>query len=386
MPEDLSAALPHVRRMVEALQHPGAHLRRLRSRRHHRHAGAAGGEGGLQVLHGHVGQGLRPACHRRAPSSSSRRGAARGSRCWACRRFRARWGIQRPEQVVDVLALMGDASDNIPGVPGIGEKTAMKLIAQYGTLDNLLAHAGELTGRVKQTLETNREQALLSKRLATIICDAPCAVEFDALKVQPPDEEKLKGLLVEFEFNSIGRRLFGEDFKAGRGGGESEESKAQSPKSTPAAPRDPDAQQLVLVSETEGQPRRTSQPGDRESENHCRRAARLSHCQDSSGAARPGSGSVTENGIRPGRAHDRRRSQASPPFGTGIHVCASRRLFRSPPQAGAGLRPLWRCSGRSWRAMPLRKSGTISSLLLAYCNGTESLCAGDSSIPCWPTA
>ena len=88
-------------------------------------------------------------------------------------------------------------------------------------LDNLLAHAGELTGRVKQTLETNREQALLSKRLATIICDAPCAVELDALKVRPPDEEKLKGLLVEFEFNSIGRRLFGEDFKAGTGRGES---------------------------------------------------------------------------------------------------------------------------------------------------------------------
>ena len=91
--------------------------------------------------------------------------------------IQSRWGVQRPEQVVDVLALMGDASDNIPGVPGIGEKTAMKLIAQYGTLDNLLAHAAELTGRVKQTLETNREQALLSRRLATINCDVPCPVD-----------------------------------------------------------------------------------------------------------------------------------------------------------------------------------------------------------------
>ncbi len=118
-------------------------------------------------------------------------------------------------------------------------------------MENLLAHAGELTGRVKQTLETNREQALLSKRLATIICDAPCAVELDALKVQPPDEEKLKGLLVEFEFNSIGRRLFGEDFKAGRGGG-GPKSEVRSPKSAPAAPGDREAEQLVLVSETEG--------------------------------------------------------------------------------------------------------------------------------------
>ncbi len=103
---------------------------------------------------------------------------------------------------------------------------------------------------MKQTLETNRDSALLSKRLATIICDVPCAVDLDALKVQPPDEEKLKGLLVEFEFNSIGRRLFGEDFKAGRGGG----VKVRSPKSksAAAAPGDEAAEQFVLVSETQG--------------------------------------------------------------------------------------------------------------------------------------
>src|ERR1035441_110531 len=147
---------------------------------------------------------------------------------------------------------MGDASDNIPGVPGIGEKTAMKLIGQYDALDNLVAPGGELTGRVKQTLETNREQALLSKRLATIICDAPCAVDLDALKVQPPNEEKLKALLVEFEFNSIGRRLFGEDFKAGRGGGmQKEEGRMQ--KLSAAAPGDQAVEQLVLVSETAGE-------------------------------------------------------------------------------------------------------------------------------------
>src|ERR1039457_3382198 len=82
-----------------------------------------------------------------------------------------------------------------------------------------MAHTSELTGRLKQTLEINRESALLSKRLATINCDTPCALDLEALKVQPPDEEKLKGLLVEFEFNSLGRRLFGEDFKGGGGGG-----------------------------------------------------------------------------------------------------------------------------------------------------------------------
>jgi DNA polymerase-1 len=131
--------------------------------------------------------------------------------------LQARWGIQRPEQVVDVLALMGDASDNIPGVPGIGEKTAGKLIAQYGSLDNLLAHAGELAGRAKEGLEKNRDLALLSRHLATIVCDAPCPVDLESLQVRPPDESRLRELLVEFEFNSLGRRIFGEDFKAGRG-------------------------------------------------------------------------------------------------------------------------------------------------------------------------
>src|SRR5207237_2900382 len=100
-----------------------------------------------------------------------------------------RWGIERPEQVVDVLALMGDSSDNIPGVPGIGEKTAIKLISQYGALEDVLAHTAELTGRVKTNLETYREQALLSKRLATLNCQAPCPIDLETLKVQPPDDE-----------------------------------------------------------------------------------------------------------------------------------------------------------------------------------------------------
>ena len=154
-----------------------------------------------------------------------------------------RWSIERPEQVVDVMALMGDSVDNVPGVPGIGEKTAIKLIKQFGSVDNLLAHTAELSGRVKATLETNREAALVSKRLVTLICDAPCPIEMESLKVQPPDEEKLKGLLVEFEFNSIGRRLFGEEFKAGRGGAKSE---ARSPKSEVRG-----QEQLVLVGETQ---------------------------------------------------------------------------------------------------------------------------------------
>lgn len=129
----------------------------------------------------------------------------------------AKWGIQRPEQVIDILGLWGDTSDNIPGVPGIGEKTASKLITQYGSVENLLDHAAELKGKLKETLESNREQALLSKRLATIHCSVPCDLDLEKLKVQPANEDALKTLFVEFEFNSIGRRMFGADFRAGHG-------------------------------------------------------------------------------------------------------------------------------------------------------------------------
>jgi DNA polymerase-1 len=132
---------------------------------------------------------------------------------------REKWGIGKPEQVIDILGLWGDASDNIPGVPGIGEKTASKLVAQYGSVENLLAHTGELKGRLRENLEKNREQALLSKRLATINCEVPIDADPEGLKRQPRNDEQLRQLIVEFEFNSIGRRLFGEDFKAGRGFG-----------------------------------------------------------------------------------------------------------------------------------------------------------------------
>src|SRR5207244_2089936 len=142
---------------------------------------------------------------------------------------RKKWGVERPEQVIDIIGLWGDASDNIPGVPGIGEKTASKLIAQYGSVENLLARTGELKGKLRENLEKYRDQALLSKRLATINCDAPIKAELNSLKLRLPDEDKLKQLLIEFQFNSIGRRLFGEEFKAGRGFG------APPPESNPSA-------------------------------------------------------------------------------------------------------------------------------------------------------
>ncbi|HWF20173.1 MAG TPA: DNA polymerase, partial [Verrucomicrobiae bacterium] len=157
-----------------------------------------------------------------------------------------KWGIERPDQVIDVLALWGDTSDNIPGVPGIGEKTATKLIAQYGTVENLLTRTSELKGKLKENLETFRDQALLSKKLATINCDTPCARNLDELKIRPRNDDAIKALFVEFEFNSLGRRLYGDDFKAGRGF----QSLAK-PAAEKTTAEDAAIEELALASETE---------------------------------------------------------------------------------------------------------------------------------------
>ena len=120
-----------------------------------------------------------------------------------------KWGIEKVEQVTDILGLAGDTADNIPGVPGIGEKTAQKLIEQYGSIENLLEHTGELKGKQKENLETHRERAHLCKRLVTIMTDVPVEVSPDDLIREACDEEKLAALFAEFEFSAFSKRLFG---------------------------------------------------------------------------------------------------------------------------------------------------------------------------------
>lgn len=120
----------------------------------------------------------------------------------------ANWEIERPEQVIDILGLWGDAADNIPGIPGIGEKTAKKLIADFGSVENLIANAAMLKGKQKENVATYAAQALLSKQLATIILDVPIHVTWEDLILSPRDEEALKTLFNEFEFRTLTKRLF----------------------------------------------------------------------------------------------------------------------------------------------------------------------------------
>ncbi len=120
----------------------------------------------------------------------------------------ANWEIERPEQVIDILGLWGDAADNIPGIPGVGEKTAKKLIAEFGSIENLIANAAKLKGKQRENVETYADQALLSKELATIILDVPIEVTWDDLVLSTRDDEALKTLFNEFEFRTLTKRLF----------------------------------------------------------------------------------------------------------------------------------------------------------------------------------
>jgi len=120
-----------------------------------------------------------------------------------------RFGIERTEQVIDLLGLMGDSADNIPGVPGIGPKTAAKLLSKYGSMETLLDSTDELKGKQKENRENFREQALLSKRLATIALDVPVEADFEAMRVQDPDAEKLMAVFESLEFRTLARRVLG---------------------------------------------------------------------------------------------------------------------------------------------------------------------------------
>lgn len=121
--------------------------------------------------------------------------------------------VENPTQVIDILGLWGDAVDNIPGIPGIGEKTAKKLIAEYGSVENLIAHAEDLKGKQKENVINFAEQGLLSKKLATIIIDVPLEYDFEDLKVEAPDEEKITNLFAELEFRNLAKRVLGKEIQ-----------------------------------------------------------------------------------------------------------------------------------------------------------------------------
>jgi DNA polymerase I len=141
-----------------------------------------------------------------------------------------KWGINNVDQVIDILGLMGDAVDNIPGIKGVGEKTAAKLLAEYGTLENVLANAENIKGAIGEKVRAGKEMALLSKKLATIIINVPTEFHEENFRIKEINKEALKEVFAELEFRTLGKRILGEEIEiaAPTGNAQKPTSKGQS--------------------------------------------------------------------------------------------------------------------------------------------------------------
>ena len=137
-----------------------------------------------------------------------------GIEIWGVPEVLAKFEIERPDQVIDFLGMMGDAADNIPGLPGVGEVTAKKLLKEFGTMENLLANTDKLKGKMKENIEANKEKGLLSKTLATIIIDCPVVFDETDYELSTPDVEKTDALFNELEFRRMAEQ-FDSIFKKG---------------------------------------------------------------------------------------------------------------------------------------------------------------------------
>src|SRR5664279_2609626 len=208
-PEDIKKAVPYIKRLLDAykipvIDYPGFEaddiigtLARKASERGFTTYMVTPDKDFAQLVAGNVFM-LKP----------SRSGNE--SILWGVEDVQKEFCVQRPEQVIDVLALMGDTSDNIPGAPGVGPKTAMKLVSEYGSIEELFRNTDKLKGKLKEIIETNRLQIELSKKLATIEQNVPVDLNETALELEVPDPVKLKAIFDELEFKTVASRILSE--------------------------------------------------------------------------------------------------------------------------------------------------------------------------------
>lgn len=182
-----------------------------------------------------------------------------GIEIWGIPEVQERFGVERPEQVIDFLGMMGDAVDNIPGLPGVGEVTAKKLLAEFGSMENLLANTDKLKGAMKEKIEANKELGMLSKELARIICD--CEVEFNEedYELSKPDVEKTDALFLELEFRQM-KAQFDKFFGSGNEYDEIDTNADSSEAATkkPAKKTNEDQFDLFGFSDEDGEPKSES--------------------------------------------------------------------------------------------------------------------------------
>lgn len=207
-PEDIKLAVPYIKRIIEAmripcLEMPGYEADDVIGTLSQK-AAAAGFEVFMVTPDKDYGQLIRPTVYMYKPAKGGE-----GIDIVGCDKIREHYGIDDPCLVTDILALWGDASDNIPGVPGIGEKSAVKLVCQFGSVENLLENTDKLSGKQKENIIANREQILLSKELATIRLDVPIEFDPQTLVMEEPDVDALSEHYKELGFRSFLQELQG---------------------------------------------------------------------------------------------------------------------------------------------------------------------------------
>ena len=126
-----------------------------------------------------------------------------GIEIWGVSEVQEKFQISEPKQVIDFLGMMGDSVDNIPGLPGVGEKTAKKFLHEFGSMENLLKNTEKIKGKLREKIELNKDKGLLSKQLATILLDVPIEYNFESFKTEQPNIDKIKELFAELEFKRM---------------------------------------------------------------------------------------------------------------------------------------------------------------------------------------
>lgn len=212
-PEDITAAIPYIKRLLEAyripvVEEPGYEADDIIGTLS-RHAQEQGFTTYMMTPDKDYGQLVTDRVFMYRPALKGQGFEIRGPE-QVC----AKYGIASPRQVIDLLALEGDASDNVPGCPGVGEKTAVKLIGEFGSVENMLEHTAEIKGALRKKVEDNREQILMSKDLVTIDTHVPVDADIERLRRQEPDVEALLKLFKELEFRSFAMKFGGNPVEA----------------------------------------------------------------------------------------------------------------------------------------------------------------------------
>lgn len=209
-PEDISSAIPDIKRLIEAfnipvMEYDGYEADDLIGTLAHQ-ASDKGYEVYMVTPDKDYGQLVRENVYMYKPGYQGGKAEKLGPS-----EICEKWNINRVDQVIDMLGLMGDAVDNIPGIAGVGEKTAAKLLAQYDTLEGILEHADEIKGKLGEKVRAGKENAILSKKLATIITDVPVEFHEENFKMSDWNKEALAEIFADLEFRTLGKRILGEN-------------------------------------------------------------------------------------------------------------------------------------------------------------------------------